>query len=896
MAEALVTTVRSLVEDTYIAALVPAEACLRPGEEIQLMATLFNGGRSARQLRLEIELFAGEPSAALTPDQRPRLTTLAAATVVEPGQTNLVSLRWKPARLEGDFCHVMGRLFDGPREVDRLESGFVISNRKVVASGPQLSYRDNYLRLGKRPRFLFGTDDWSYVFTTSRETPLQWLRDMRQRRDLGVDIYENLQSGLPASAADQERLFRKVDGLAQLAQKYQQVYFPCLLCGYNVAASDKELAAQRDYCAAFARRYADVPGLIYYLNGDLRCQLSEAVTPQWNEFLRGRYGTTAALRQAWGPRAPQEELGAIPAVDFDDWGHAWDNIKVLDQNLFRAWLIRRWHGALCAGLRQFDATHPTTSEFYQLPHQGVDIPAGIDGLDLANFGYFDRPEADLARFPAISKFNDQRARGKSFGPGEYGVKTHPAWGDGQDYNYHITRTREQAVDLFLAIAHYSLGLGASRIQNWCWKDDAHRIFPWGMVYPCDNVPRDIAYVHRNQSLLFRQFAPVYEEPSVYVLTADSHRFGGGKWQVIEGILQGFNLALATHVENLGTLNEFNLEIPRQARVIFYPLPYCPSDEVYGKLVDWVRAGGTLYLSGDLTYDELRRRTRQHRLEELCGVGYVAENYANIAVKPAGSEDQPCIRVRLLGARALKQTSDGAPLLVEHRLGKGRVFFTPDPLELHSVPARRPDDVALYRTVLQSAAVHPIGLTPDNPRVHVFRLPLQDGGCVYVLFNTDEREPTQTVTLTDLRPAVAVQIARRRPALLWFDGADALRGVETQGECAVGGQVILEDHTGGIVLAVDGKGLTESRAVVLMPLRAGEVRLRSKAAWREAVLETGEIQNGAWHTLEAKGLPAAGQEVVVRVSPDQVFSILLLAEKAGLQRSHKALRQVIQTPF
>ena len=149
--------------------------------------------------------------------------------------------------------------------------------------------------------FLFGTDDWSYTFSTRRETPLQWLRDMRARRDLGVQIYENLQFGIPASD-QREELLRKVDGIVQLAQEYQQVYFAGLLIGYNVAASDAELAQQAAWCRDFAQRYARVPGLIYYLNGDLRCELSTAVTPQLNQFLQQRYGSDERLRAAWGDR------------------------------------------------------------------------------------------------------------------------------------------------------------------------------------------------------------------------------------------------------------------------------------------------------------------------------------------------------------------------------------------------------------------------------------------------------------------------------------------------------------------------------------------------------------------------------------------------------------------
>ncbi len=63
-----------------------------------------------------------------------------------------------------------------------------------------------------------------------------------------------------------------------------------------------------------------MPGLIYYLNGDLRCELSAAVTPQLNQFLQQRYGSDERLRAAWGDAAPAQPLGRIPAEDFNDRG------------------------------------------------------------------------------------------------------------------------------------------------------------------------------------------------------------------------------------------------------------------------------------------------------------------------------------------------------------------------------------------------------------------------------------------------------------------------------------------------------------------------------------------------------------------------------------------------
>jgi hypothetical protein len=44
--------------------------------------------------------------------------------------------------------------------------------------------------------------------------------------------------------------------------------------------------------------------------------------------------------------------------------------------------------------------------------------------------------------------------------------------------------------------------------------------------------------------------------------------GGAKWTVIDGILKSIELALATHVQSLGTLNEQRLEFGRSFRFFF----------------------------------------------------------------------------------------------------------------------------------------------------------------------------------------------------------------------------------------------------------------------------------------------------------------------------------------
>lgn len=906
MSEAFVRIVHTLVHDTYLTSLTTEHACYQPGETVRFQLPVFNGGRHSRQLQLHLEVFPGQPANMSNPSlpgsRSGRSTSLSEPVVaftlpvrVESRQTQLATCEWSPAKFSADFYHVTARLEEGGRDIDRMAGGFGVWNPEAVASGPRLTLRDNYLRFGKRPLFLFGTDDWSYVFQTARETPLQWLEDMRLRRDFGVLIYENLQFGLPAPPERKEALLRKVDGIVQLTQTHGQVYFPGLLIGYNAAASETDLAAQREYGREFARRHRRVPGLIYYLNGDYRCELTEAVTPEWNEFLRDRYGSHEHLASAWSAQPPHQALGQIPADDYHDWEQTWDDVSAYDRNCFRAWLLRRWNRTLISGIREEDSIHPTSGEFYQVPHGGVDLPAGIDGLDLANFGFFEKPGVDLAKFPGLCVYNDQRARGKSGGPGEYGVKTHPAWGDGRDYGYHTARTREQAIELFLAIPHCALGLGASRIHNWCWKDDAHRVFPWGMIYPCDGVPKDTAYVHRNLSLLFRHFAPVYQEPTVYVLTPDSHRLGGAKWKVIHGILASIDLALALHIPNLGTLNEMGLEIPRSARAIYYPLPFCPPDEAYGKILNWVHRGGVLYLSGDISFDELRRRSRTQRLEELCGVRFVSQNYSNLAVRPADPADQPCIQVEALGATVIERTPSGAPLRVEHRVGRGRVLFTSDPIELHSTEARQARNLGWYRRVLEMAGVAPLALDPDDPRLLLLQVPLRDGGKVWIVGNFDERATRRTVALQADNHRLTLTVARRRPALAWWDGAGNLRAIESQGQCTVDGEWVVQDGTSGAVLTLDGRDIRRSRAMVWMPLQPGSIRWQSDIRWNMPVVETGEIREGTWQTGETQAVDRSPGELGFAVSADQAFSWLLVCDREVLSRWRKALERAMTAP-
>jgi hypothetical protein len=180
-------------------------------------------------------------------------------------------------------------------------------------------------------------------------------------------------------------------------------------------------------------------------------------------------------------------------------------------------------------------------------------------------------------------------------------------------------------------------------------------------------------------------------------------------------------------------------------------------------------------------------------------------------------------------------------------------------------------------------------------IHAFRVPLRDRGQVFVLFNMDESQLSRTVTLTDCQPPITLIILRKRPALVWFDGRGALRAVETQGDFVMGNEHVLTDHTSGILLALDGKDLRRSRALVLMPLKPGAVRWTRAGPWRGALVETGEFHNGTWQPFETSAVINGNHEVSVNVTADQVFSLLLVCDRADAPRWRKALERALNDP-
>ena len=350
-----------------------------------------------------------------------------------------------------------------------------------MRAGPRLRFAHNYFTLNDRPLFLFGTDTYARTYQSACENPATWLEELTAARDIGMNLYENLQYQRPNHQMRDED-WRKFRAMAQLCQARGLVFMPGMLIGHNTAISDGTARGTEPVVCGIrpaARRCAGTAVLHQRrLPTGPDSSIREAVQQQWRQFLRSRYASIEALQQAWGQRGSAGRLrpDRLSAGQLRALGRPCaDGRRAVSHGPDHT-LERGPRGGRARSIRE----HPITSEYYARPSEGIDLPLTIDAQDVSNIGYFDRPGTDIEQLPWQICFADLRARGKGVSLGEYGVKTHPAWQESNGATgYHIRRTEEQQKQLFAAVAHYALGMGCSKVQNWCLRDGAGLGVPLG---------------------------------------------------------------------------------------------------------------------------------------------------------------------------------------------------------------------------------------------------------------------------------------------------------------------------------------------------------------------------------------------------------------------------------
>jgi hypothetical protein len=895
--KALAEIADHMMTGLFLHHLSPDYACYKQGETANIALMVHNCTKEEKKVTVRIQVFEEKDGGVVFQESIPvkvLTTTTPPSARWDMWAKNVARAEWKAGRFDKDFYYVKAFLEVDGKAVDTLDTGFVVWNPEILKNGVQLDFTGNYFHFGGRTDFLCGTKTGSfYLGDIATENPLRWDRRFQKMQDNRIDTYGIV--GLRGYFTDlrnpDERTLRRLDAIIQLCHKHKVI--PLVDLQLHPSAF-MDWTSDFTFSAVIGHRYNLASGLLYHVSGDVMVYLQNTPSQnrELNKFLAQEYGSEEKLLESWGSERPTSKLGEIeveepPESPWEQPSGKWYSVKTYDLNSFRNHLYRLFQAGCVKGLKSGAAPNNyVTTEFWLHLDQLNDS----DDLDFAtqNAGLGDI-SLNKHYYAPLLKFTDMRAQGKSVVIGEYGSQVHPTF-DARGYS---NETADEQITRFKYVNYYTFGLGGSGVADWDWENKEYYIFPWGLVNLCDFTDRKILKVYRNLSIFLKLFNVRYDTPKTCFLIADSHRYGGTMMEVHRALLSSIDMLIGTHADFL-VLNEFKLDrLPRDTRVLVWPIPWCPKDETVETVKSFVERGGILYVSGDISFSEHRRRDRTGRLRELLGVEFVADNYPNIdwkkgkltRVEPVedfygikARNGRPCIKVRATTARIIAKDEDGNPAITANKLGKGTVFYNADPFELYTVAEDREGSkqgVSIYKAFLTYANAEFNEISPDDNLMRIFKLKTEDDGILYILYNANDS--SKEVTIRDTRKPITLTLGSMQPGVVFLGGDEEILALESQGDVSVGGETLLNANGHFAIAALDGKDITKSNNLLVFAQSEGDLEIASKAKWSKVASELGDIIDSKWVKLEETEAGKKGNSIQVSVSKEQATSIVLVAE-------------------
>ena len=267
--DALLEALRYLGTGLSLHDALPELDCYYQDETAKVAVTVENYKPTARHVAIHFQLI---PPGSKSPVFEKRVEMDLA-----PGANGRPSIDWKPAHFDSDFYLIRATLYADNREIDSGESAFVVWDPKIIAQGPKVDFHDNYFHVGGRSQLLIGSrTNGLQPHGQVDEDVLGMDRQYAEMRDYGIKVFSpvffsiyipGLAWGKPETPAVPAQLQRLMDAQAQLAQKHHLIFAPCIFFIAKHMAMER-LELSRRICAELGKRYASVPGIMFYIFDD----------------------------------------------------------------------------------------------------------------------------------------------------------------------------------------------------------------------------------------------------------------------------------------------------------------------------------------------------------------------------------------------------------------------------------------------------------------------------------------------------------------------------------------------------------------------------------------------------------------------------------------------------
>lgn len=721
--------------------------------------------------------------------QQPAVPAQALITVERDGRqeitrsVNLSTHTWPvdetinlPTSGQPGFHAVVVRLHCDDQECGTYRTGFWIRNRAWLDAGPKVSADHNYFLVDGKRIEVVGT---TYMSSDAQRlyfrypNPWVWDQDMKQITGAGINM---LRSGLwtdwdliTDDGVATEQSLRTLEAYLMTARQHRLPvqftlfsFMPEVFGGKNPYLDEEALRREHAFAASIAQRFSDVPFLIWDLINEpsfdnpkrffgTHPNHDAVESSRWTEWLLSHYGSRDGIGETWHTLLPP---GPIAAPDDADMTARSANdgdvpLSVYDFNLFAQQSFAAWAEGMRNAIR--------TAGSQQLITVGQDEGGGLASPSPAFF-------AHAVDFTTTHSwwFNDDllwdslaaRQQGLPMLVQETGVMT--------ETNADARPRRNQWQDAALLEKKIGMALdtGAGAIE-WLWNINAimrsQQEVTIGAVRP-DGTEKPEADVLRTYASFANAIQGNLQNPEpepVAILTSQAEQFSvlrematEAQHRAVRTLNQQCRIAARMVAENhVADIAGSQLTVLPSAQML--------QDSTWDSLLDYVRGGGNLLLTGPIDRDEhWQRRERLHDIGLSATSGSLL--YRSTSIQLGTETVQATFPIAAQQTLETLHFPDGKSL-GEVVYGKGRIFVVDAPIELAESPNVTEQ---VYGYVLSQLQIRPQFQAPGLPSSILVRPRVFADSVLYLI--ASESSEDQDVNLLDERSGARVRM--QLPAL------------------------------------------------------------------------------------------------------------------------------------
>jgi hypothetical protein len=650
---------------------------LKPGEFPELTVH----GKSGE---VRVELLSGD-------------TVLDTANLTGPGNVDFRK------SLAPGFYTVRATWLQDGRPLEFAQNGFWVEDAALLNTGTRLGVQGDFLTRDGKPYFPVGANyfttaehDWDF---SGPRNAWVWERDFADMARHGVTL---VRTGVwmgdkrfiePSTAQVNERFLRNLEAFLLCARRHNiAVNFTFFAftprtheIGPNPYLDPGAVQAEKDYVLSVVNRFRNVPWLCWDLINEPSFsnprRLWRGNTPngdsvelaEWHKWLKSRYASLDDLAAAW--RVPAEDLGTLDNVPLpanedlalERYGNT-KEVRAFDYNLFAQDMFSQWVSGMVKAIRETGST--------QLIDVGQDEGGVADRVLNQFYGgagvsfttnhtywrddalLWDSVVAKRSGVPNIS--------------GETGYQ--PVWAPDGAWRY------DEITGYALLERKWALGFAAgnSGVLPWDWD----REVDFGLKRS-DGSAKTLENMLHEMGNFAAEAAPsatAIVPPQVAVVLPQSPQLSVYNAAALDIQQQSIRALYQYARLDAYAVGEYQTELLGNPKLIIVPSSFSLAEPAWQAILVKVKAGATLLLTGRFDEDPHFHATGR---EQQIGLAYPTGPLLareEIVKWPAGEG-----RLTFSGDRTTNFDRAFLPdgtTWVEKPFGKGRILFTPLPIELN----------------------------------------------------------------------------------------------------------------------------------------------------------------------------------------------------------------------